>query len=124
MSQLMFANNPPLLQDYSHSRVIVKSEATPVGTVIGSIKATDSDGPKPIIFSITDESTRELVRLSAPSGDSATGRSVNIILNKTLDRDRVSITLDSSDYSTATGDSATGCSVDIILNKTLDRDRM
>lgn len=44
----------------------------------------------PIIFSIQDEKTRQLVRLGTTTGDSTQTRKVDIILIAPLDRDRVS----------------------------------
>lgn len=62
-------------------------------STIGTIKARDSDGPMPIIFSIQDEKTKQLVRLGETTGDSATQRQVDIILITPLDRDRVKLFL-------------------------------
>ena len=45
----------------------------------------------PIIFSIEDEKTKQLVKLGETTGDSTIQRQVDIILITPLDRDRVSL---------------------------------
>ncbi|KAK3090257.1 hypothetical protein FSP39_010440 [Pinctada imbricata] len=81
-------NNPPELLNFQASRIIVKPESTVVNTTIGSLSARDDDGPMDVMFSIADDATRNLVRLSDYRGESATGRTVDIILIAPLDRDR------------------------------------
>lgn len=61
---------------------------------LGILSARDLDGPMEIRFTIKDEVTRNLVRLSEHFGESTENRSVDIILIKELDRDHVSILID------------------------------
>jgi hypothetical protein len=61
---------------------------------LGILSARDLDGPMEIRFTIKDEVTRSLVRLSEHFGESTVNRSVEIILIKQLDRDHVSILID------------------------------
>lgn len=51
-----------------------------------------------IKFTIKDEVTRSLVRLSEHFGESTVNRSVEIILKKQLDRDHVSILIDTEPH--------------------------
>lgn len=51
-----------------------------------------------IKFTIRDEVTRSLVRLSEHFGESTENRSVEIILKKQLDRDHVSILIDTEPH--------------------------
>lgn len=66
----------------------------PIDGTLGVLSARDLDGPSEIKFTIKDEVTRSLVRLSEHFGQSTVNRSVEIILNKQLDRDHVSILID------------------------------
>ncbi|XP_078320025.1 cadherin-23-like isoform X2 [Crassostrea virginica] len=78
-------NNPPSLLNFN--RYIFVKEDFPINGTLGVLSARDLDGPSEIKFTIKDEVTRSLVRLSEHFGQSTVNRSVEIILNKQLDRD-------------------------------------
>ncbi|XP_061191904.1 cadherin-23-like isoform X2 [Saccostrea echinata] len=78
-------NNPPTLLNFN--RYIFVKENFPINGSLGILSARDQDGPDDITFTIKDDVTRDLVRLSEHFGDSTVNRSVEIILIKQLDRD-------------------------------------
>ncbi|CAG2193998.1 CDH23 [Mytilus edulis] len=86
--QLVVTNDAPKQLEFSATNTIIIPENTALNSTIGTIKARDLDGPMPIIFSIQDEKTRQLVRLGTTTGDSTQTRKVDIILIAPLDRDR------------------------------------
>ncbi|CAC5393753.1 CDH23 [Mytilus coruscus] len=86
--QFVVTNDAPKQLEFSATNTIIIPENTALNSTIGTIKARDLDGPMPIIFSIQDEKTRQLVRLGTTTGDSTRTRQVDIILIAPLDRDR------------------------------------
>lgn len=84
-SGLNATNNPPSLLNFN--RYIFVREDFPINGSLGILSAKDLDGPMEIKFTIKDEVTRSLVRLSEHFGESTVNRSVEIILKKQLDRD-------------------------------------
>lgn len=84
-SGLNATNNPPSLLNFE--RYIFVKEDFPINGSLGILSARDLDGPMEIKFTIKDEVTRSLVRLSEHFGESTVNRSVEIILKKQLDRD-------------------------------------
>ncbi|KAL8591925.1 hypothetical protein ACOMHN_039978 [Nucella lapillus] len=63
------------------------SEDTPIGKVIGNISVFDADGPKPVIFSISDKLTSKLVELKNYRKAEPYIWAVDIVLKDQLDRD-------------------------------------
>ncbi|KAK3582014.1 hypothetical protein CHS0354_039681 [Potamilus streckersoni] len=82
------ANEPPTVTNIQDIRFIIKPENTPINSILGTITALDIDGPQELTFTITEATTRDLVKLGTPQGSSTTGRSVAIILITELDCDR------------------------------------
>ncbi|KAK3580058.1 hypothetical protein CHS0354_001011 [Potamilus streckersoni] len=77
-------NDPPQLQ---HNYVFDVKENVPVGTIIGRITAVDLDGPQELTFTTSNQLTSEIISLTNPIGSSSIGRSVDMVLNRMLDRE-------------------------------------
>ncbi|XP_067673712.1 protocadherin beta-14-like [Haliotis asinina] len=81
---LATCNNAPVFRS---GRFIIVREDTKIGTVIGKLTAVDPDGPEDLVLNITDDATAELVMLGPMTDVPNHGKTADIILNTTLDRD-------------------------------------
>ncbi|XP_053392678.1 cadherin-23-like isoform X2 [Mercenaria mercenaria] len=81
----VLCNNGPM---FSSQPPIIKPEDTPINSTIGTLMATDDDGPQELKFSIpAGHVTEQYVRLDNVRGVSTEGRKADIVLIKKLDRD-------------------------------------
>ncbi|KAL3875780.1 hypothetical protein ACJMK2_033697 [Sinanodonta woodiana] len=89
-NEIVTANEPPTVTNIQEIQFIIKPEDTLINSTLGTIRAVDIDGPQELTFSITEATTRDLVKLGPPQGLNRDGRSVDIILIAQLDCDRQS----------------------------------
>ncbi|XP_053388584.1 cadherin-23-like, partial [Mercenaria mercenaria] len=81
----VLCNNGPI---FSQQPTLIKREDTPINSTIGTLMATDDDGPEELKFSIpAGHVTEQYVRLDNVRGLSTEGRKADIVLIKELDRD-------------------------------------
>ncbi|XP_070180479.1 cadherin-related family member 1-like [Littorina saxatilis] len=81
----VLANRTP--QPGSFVGFLIKSEDTPVETILGNISAFDDDGPDPLTFSIPDQLTSQLVELQNLRTTDSKTWVMDVVLIKKLDRD-------------------------------------
>ncbi|XP_071107700.1 cadherin-related family member 1-like [Haliotis cracherodii] len=78
-------NNPPLFR--TGSNVLIKPENTPMGSVLLTLTAADSDGPSDLVFTVGDKATGDLVKLDHVAKKSNNEWTVDVVLKTHLDRD-------------------------------------
>ncbi|XP_071107649.1 protocadherin beta-17-like [Haliotis cracherodii] len=86
---LAICNNAPVFRS---GRFLIVREDTTIGTVIGKLTAVDPDGPEDLVLNITDDATAKLVRLGPMTDVPNHGKTADILLHTTLDRDYASPT--------------------------------